>query len=320
MTDLVPFLFHEKQEGQLCAQHALNNLLQGSYFTATDLAEIARELDAQELQALQQGDPSNAAALAATFTEGESNNYDDTGFFSVQVIQRALQVWDLTLLPIGSRSNEVAVAAKSLPHLQNAFILNLAEHWFTLRKFGGSSDRWYNLNSVHSVHVSQTYLGMLLQQMETEGYSIFVIDGSIPVCPADEAAALAPVPSKEALAKASEKRAPAADDGDAELKQAIAMSLGNDIPALGDQDDDLQKALKASMMDPGIDAESLAMAISASLADTGPPSAPTKTASGSTEVQQPTRTVSGPPAAQPAPQPVLSAEEIRLKRLQKFGQ
>ena len=35
-------VFHERQEGQLCAQHALNALLQGPYFTAVDLAEIAQ--------------------------------------------------------------------------------------------------------------------------------------------------------------------------------------------------------------------------------------------------------------------------------------
>lgn len=32
----------------MCAQHALNALLQGSYFTAVDLASIAQELDEKE--------------------------------------------------------------------------------------------------------------------------------------------------------------------------------------------------------------------------------------------------------------------------------
>lgn len=35
-------IYHEKQEGSLCAQHALNNLLQGDYFSAVDLATIAQ--------------------------------------------------------------------------------------------------------------------------------------------------------------------------------------------------------------------------------------------------------------------------------------
>lgn len=50
MSDLTDIIFHEKQQGQLCAQHALNALLQESLFTAIDLSEIARELDAAELE------------------------------------------------------------------------------------------------------------------------------------------------------------------------------------------------------------------------------------------------------------------------------
>ena len=35
-------LYHEIQEGALCAQHALNNLLQREIFSAVSLADIAR--------------------------------------------------------------------------------------------------------------------------------------------------------------------------------------------------------------------------------------------------------------------------------------
>lgn len=37
-----------QQEGRLCAQHCLNAVLQGSYFTAVDLSEIASGLDEEE--------------------------------------------------------------------------------------------------------------------------------------------------------------------------------------------------------------------------------------------------------------------------------
>ena len=39
------FIFHEIQEGSLCAQHCLNSLLQGDYYSAPDLAQIAEQLD-----------------------------------------------------------------------------------------------------------------------------------------------------------------------------------------------------------------------------------------------------------------------------------
>ena len=44
-----------QQEGSLCAQHCLNALLQGAYFTAVDLAEIARELDEDERRTMAEG-------------------------------------------------------------------------------------------------------------------------------------------------------------------------------------------------------------------------------------------------------------------------
>ena len=41
-------IFHEVQDGSLCAQHCLNSLLQGQFYSAVDLADLARELDAME--------------------------------------------------------------------------------------------------------------------------------------------------------------------------------------------------------------------------------------------------------------------------------
>lgn len=37
-----------QQEGALCAQHCLNALLQGQYFSAVDLAKLAENVDEQE--------------------------------------------------------------------------------------------------------------------------------------------------------------------------------------------------------------------------------------------------------------------------------
>uniref|UniRef100_A0A224YSN2 ubiquitinyl hydrolase 1 n=1 Tax=Rhipicephalus zambeziensis TaxID=60191 RepID=A0A224YSN2_9ACAR len=48
-------IFHEKQEGSLCAQHCLNGLLQGEYFTAVDLATIAQQIDEQERETMAEG-------------------------------------------------------------------------------------------------------------------------------------------------------------------------------------------------------------------------------------------------------------------------
>ena len=64
-----------KQVDKMCAQHALNMLLQGHYFTAESLATIARELDDRE----------KAVLSPQEETRFKSQNYDKTGYFSIQV-------------------------------------------------------------------------------------------------------------------------------------------------------------------------------------------------------------------------------------------
>jgi len=78
-----------------------------------------------------------------------------------------------------------------------AFICNLQEHWYTLRRFGDLPSRWYNLNSLLSQPewVSQTYLGMMLQSLQQSGYSIFVVAGDLQHCKADDMALELPEPS-----------------------------------------------------------------------------------------------------------------------------
>ena len=67
---------------------------------------------------------------------------------------------------------------------QAAFILNLAQHWLPLRRFSldphapGAKRRWYNMNSFlpgRPEWISPTYLRMVLEQAEKEGYSVFVV-------------------------------------------------------------------------------------------------------------------------------------------------
>ena len=50
------WIYHERQEAQLCGQHALNNLVQEATFTPDQLAEIAHQLDAMELTYMSQND------------------------------------------------------------------------------------------------------------------------------------------------------------------------------------------------------------------------------------------------------------------------
>ena len=73
-----------QQEGQLCAQHCLNALLQGPFYTAVDLASLAQQLDDEERQQMAEGQGVDSDEYRR-FLQQPSGNMDDTGFFSVQV-------------------------------------------------------------------------------------------------------------------------------------------------------------------------------------------------------------------------------------------
>lgn len=247
MEGLTSMIYHEKQQqgSMLCAQHALNSLLQGNYFTAPDLSSIALHLDALE----ETYDDDNIGTT--------STNMDDTGFFSVQVLENALKVWGLNL--VRWRSEEMR-PYHDHPHTQLAFILNLEQHWFTLRRFGPALPNidhdpgvghWFNLNSflLSPEWVGRLYLGMVLQQAEAEGYSVFAVvqadptaQLALPRTDADEIAPTLPEPTS----------APRANSNSQMFARTVDRGSSTHHPTdLGDIEDDdyeLQAALQASLM------------------------------------------------------------------------
>lgn len=193
----------------------------GSYFTAVDLAEIGQELDRAEQQ------------VGGSKRGGESQNYDDSGYFSIQV-SLLLSLSSLSYSILNKRANSILGTTKSTGNLelginsleikrngwskkrasvsciidkkgavkyqdylslylssrnQQAYICNLRNHWFTLRKFS-EPYRWYNLDSMQPspTYLGENYLAMMLQQIENEGYSIFVVKGKLDDSTADRKA------------------------------------------------------------------------------------------------------------------------------------
>lgn len=170
---LIAYIHHERQESgsMLCAQHALNALLQGQYYDASQLAQIAAELD--QLEASELG--LSQADIASR--DRSSLNMDDTGFFSASVLERALQVWGISISNWRSAANR---SRHDAPEQEKAFVLNLDSHWFTIRSFGTTSKFWYNLNSflAEPSWIGNNYLGTLLHTAESEGYTVFVVQAA----------------------------------------------------------------------------------------------------------------------------------------------
>lgn len=99
---------------------------------------------------------------------------------SIQVLQKALEVWDLQVIPMDS---PVAEPAQIDPEKENAFICHLQDHWFCIRNVNGE---WYNFDSLYAApeHLSKFYLSAYLDSLKSFGWSIFLVRGNFPKeCP-----------------------------------------------------------------------------------------------------------------------------------------
>ena len=65
---------------------------------------------------------------------------DDTGYFSVEVLDRAFRTWDMHLERW--RPHERFKARYDHPENEFAFVLNLGSHWFVIRGFGTRNRAW----------------------------------------------------------------------------------------------------------------------------------------------------------------------------------
>ena len=170
----MPSIYFEKQVASLCGQHLLNNLLQGKYFEASDLADIALELDQKERE----------LGLSVDALRQESHNVDAGGNFSIQVLETALEkLFSIKLL----RDDAVEKALKTIDDQsetesnieQIAFAFNFENHWFCSRYL---YHRFWILNSLEErpQPISRTMLTMYVSQIKAEGWSVFVTSGTLP--------------------------------------------------------------------------------------------------------------------------------------------
>lgn len=233
----------------MCAQHCLNAALQGPYFSAVDLGELASRLDEDERQRMAENGVDSAEYRR--FIDQPSENMDDTGYFSVQVISRALALWSLELTPRNS-SDALAQRCRNDPSQAAAFIFHQENHWFCIRRFAG--DVWFNLNSVldSPKFMSNIYIAEYLQQMEQEGYMVFIVSGKLPECLADvKPPTIRPVVAPPAKVNPMETGGRRLNgelgventEGDPELDAAIKLSLEAFQPATPNADELRQRRL-----------------------------------------------------------------------------
>ncbi|KAJ6797412.1 ataxin-3-like protein [Iris pallida] len=238
-------LYHEVQESKLCAVHCVNTLLQGPFFSEVDLAALASELDQTERQMMADvpGDGGSG-----DFSVDGSHNVSLGGDFSIQVLEKALGVWDLQVIPLSSPAAE---ASKYDPELENAFICHLHDHWFCIRKVNGE---WYNFNSLYAApeHLSKFYLSAFLDTLKGSGWSIFLVRGNFPNdCPISSSAFgqwLTPEDAKRMIKSCNETQVPMQTQNP--LQSSYSSQFINEADAIAAQEEhDLNAAIAASLMD-----------------------------------------------------------------------
>ena len=112
------------------------------------------------------------------FMSQQSGNVDESGNFSIQVLQQALKSVGVDIRPAASPD---AGTALQQPTRERAFICNLAAHWFTIVKLD-DKEGWFNCNSLYPAPepVGELHLDAFLRQVALEGYTIFVCRGNLP--------------------------------------------------------------------------------------------------------------------------------------------
>uniref|UniRef100_A0A0A9FMK8 ubiquitinyl hydrolase 1 n=1 Tax=Arundo donax TaxID=35708 RepID=A0A0A9FMK8_ARUDO len=197
-----------------------------------------------------------ATAAAGDFlTEGEgSHNVSLGGDFSIQVLQKALEVWDLQVIPLDSPA-----AGSSLfdPEQEVAFICHLQDHWFCIRKVNGE---WYNFNSLYPApeHLSKFYLSAFIDTLKGSGWSIFAVRGNFPnECPMTTEGSngfgqwLTPDDAQRITASCNQVETPTQQANISQLGDQSEGMSEMDMIAAQQEEEDLNAAIAASLMDAG---------------------------------------------------------------------
>ena len=151
--------FEKQSDDRLCGLHCLNNLLQGPYLDIITLSEIGIQLDKIEQE------------LTGVHSQ---NNVDNDGNFGIQVLQKALGMYGVTLDLLKKRQaiNYIEQGANNV----EALIFNSSTHWYSIRRINGI---WFNLNSTNSAPgpeiISDFYLSAFIQGAEDIGYTNFLV-------------------------------------------------------------------------------------------------------------------------------------------------
>ena len=178
LASQVTTVYHEKQVGDLCGLHVVNNILQQNRVSREVMDSIGEEFDIAERNQLNSNEPY------------ESPYFSPSGDYNVDVITRALSICNVQL-------QRLANVHLSPPNA-SAFAIQFDKHWLALRKIGSS---WWNLNSVlqRPFVIPNFNIANFITKMEDERNAfqeegqeekratVFCVDGHISTLPVSNA-------------------------------------------------------------------------------------------------------------------------------------
>lgn len=210
----------------------------------------------------------------------------------MQVLQKALEVWDLQVIPLDS---PVAEHAQVDPEMENAFICHLQDHWFCIRKVNGE---WYNFDSLYAApqHLSKFYLSAYLDSLKGFGWSIFLVRGNFPKeCPMSSSDAsngygqwLSPEDAERITKSCNLTLAPPQSINQSQQQSDPFLSSRESEMILEMEDEDLKAAIAASLIDsfPATDTDTATATATPTTTATATPTA-TATATATAETGTP---------------------------------
>ncbi len=153
-------LFHERQEGAFCGKHCIHNFLQKEVFTQDQLIELGVQLD--KLEAETEG---LTYSQWLTKHKGKSENWDRTGNFSSQVMEKAFGLMRIEMISLTGNDYR-AQEARSATREEVGYICNERrggmKHWFCFRKI---KNIWYEFDSMSARPQVMKVVGQHLEKL-----------------------------------------------------------------------------------------------------------------------------------------------------------
>ena len=180
-------VYFEKQGGdRLCGVHCLNALLQGPVFTQADLNKFAAELDKEESSLLvseQKNQQPRSMTISSLSNRPQSHNVDDTGNFSLGVLEKALKSRFGLVVENAARRDIIQSISREGFKSHDGFVIHLRDHWFSARAIPNPSysgvREWYFLDSLKNgpQPVTENDLWGTIQGLIQSGNNVFTISG-----------------------------------------------------------------------------------------------------------------------------------------------